>query len=100
MKYWLWWALFLSSCQSPPPPPPISQDTTIRILRDLYAVKAHHKYQGTLPQTAESLLSLYTAQLLRVYHIDTARWNALRHYYARYPKLWHELLDKALTTSQ
>lgn len=98
MRYWLWWVIWLSSCQPTPPAPPLSEDTTVVLLREIYAVRAALLPQALSPAATESLLSLHTYHILKRHSIDTTRWEALRRYYAQNPQRWHTLLEKALST--
>lgn len=100
MRSLLWWGIWLNSCQPTIPPPPISEDTTVRIVREIYGVRAYLLPQALSPSVMESLLSRHTYHLLRKEGIDTARWEATRRYYARYPQRWQALMDKALTVRE
>lgn len=94
-RSWTWLLLLLSGCQRIEPPP-ISPDTTLQVLREVYAYRAYLQAQNTPITQAESLLALYTAQQLQAYRIDTSRWESVARYYSRHPEAWQALLDSAL----
>lgn len=48
----------------------------------------------------DSLLSRHTNYILQKHGVDTARWAAVRRYYARYPQQWQSLMDKALSVRE
>lgn len=95
MRFWLWW-IWVGSCSSPIPAPPLGEDTTIKILREVYAARQHFLLQSAAPSVVESLLAIHTHRLLRYHGVDSLRWEAVRRYYATYPQRWQELLDRAL----
>lgn len=87
----------LSSCQPTLPPPPIAQDTTVLIIQEIYAAKAHLLPRNLNPTHTDSLLSIHTYHLLRRYGVDSARWEALRTYCTQHPQYWQSLLEQALS---
>ncbi|MCS7162995.1 MAG: hypothetical protein NZ958_06710 [Bacteroidia bacterium] len=66
------------------------------MLKELYAYRAALLHQALPPAVADSLLALYTHQVLSKYHLDTARWNAVRTYYLSRPAKAVELLEELL----
>ncbi|MEN2992153.1 MAG: DUF4296 domain-containing protein [Bacteroidia bacterium] len=94
-KFWLS-LLFLTSCLRRSETPPIAPDTLKQVLKELYAYRAALLHQPIPPAVADSLLALYTHQVLSKYHLDTARWSATRTYYLSRPGKAVELLEELL----
>ncbi|MCX7980501.1 MAG: hypothetical protein N3A68_05595 [Bacteroidia bacterium] len=66
------------------------------MVRDWYAFRASLQAQNRPPPVTDSLMQLYTAQLLRQNHISPAEWDSLKSYFVQYPNAWKNLLEQAL----
>lgn len=100
MRYWFWWiGLLLSSCRPSASRPPLGEDTTLQVLRELYAYRATVALQSLPPAEGDSLVQHFTGFVLAKYHIDSLRWDTTRRYYAQHPERWEALLNRLLTES-
>lgn len=95
-KYWLWGLALLLSCNPAPPPLPIPEQKLLPLVRHLYAYRASLQAQNTPPPVTDSLMQLYTAQVLRESSVSPAEWDSLKNYLVRYPDAWKKLLEQAL----